>query len=79
MDGFYPLPTGNTWKYEARKNHLNLNILGLSKVRWKGAGCFQTGNHTFLYSGGDKHEKGVGMLLDSYMIHNILILQEMQR
>ena len=46
---------------------LKLNVLGLSEVRWKGAGSFITDNFTIIYSGGDQHERGVGMLLDKEM------------
>lgn len=43
---------------------MKVNALGLSEVRWLGAGSFTTDNFLLLYSGGDKHERGVGMLLD---------------
>jgi exonuclease III len=43
---------------------MKINALGLSEVRWLGAGSFTTDNFLLLYSGGDKHERGVGMLLD---------------
>ena len=44
---------------------LKLNVLGLSEVRWKGAGSFTTDNYTIFYSGGDQHERGVGILVDN--------------
>ncbi|GFS27117.1 RNA-directed DNA polymerase from mobile element jockey-like [Elysia marginata] len=43
---------------------LNINILGLSEVRWKGANDMQTGKFRFLCSGGATHERGVGLLVD---------------
>ncbi|CAF1377503.1 unnamed protein product [Adineta ricciae] len=43
---------------------LQLNVLGLFEVRWTGAASFATGDYTLVYSGGDQHERGVGMLLD---------------
>jgi hypothetical protein len=43
---------------------LQVNVLGLSEVRWMGAGSFTTDNFTLFYSGGDQHERGVGILLD---------------
>src|SRR5258708_2184738 len=43
---------------------LQFNVLGLSEVRWKGAESFTTDNFTIFYSGGDQHERGVGILLD---------------
>ena len=42
----------------------NIAILGVSETRWKGTGKIITGNHTFIYSGGEVHERGVGMLID---------------
>jgi len=45
-------------------NRLKINLLGLSEVRWKHAGSFKTDDFTMLYSGGDQHERGVGVLLN---------------
>ncbi len=44
---------------------LKLNVLVLSEVRWKGAGSFSTDKYTIFYSGGDQHERGVGILVDN--------------
>ena len=41
-----------------------INILGLSEFRWKGAGETTTGKSKFYYSGGEEHERGVGIILD---------------
>ena len=45
-------------------NRMNLNILGLSEVRWKGAGSTKIDSKTLIYSGGDEHIRGVGILFD---------------
>ena len=45
-------------------DRMSLNILGLSEVRWKGQGSTKTGNKTLIYSGGQTHERGVGILFD---------------
>ena len=45
-------------------NRMNLNILGLAEVRWKGAGSIKIDSKTLIYSGGDVHERGVGILFD---------------
>ncbi|KAG1673509.1 Craniofacial development protein 2 [Nymphon striatum] len=45
-------------------DRMNLNILGLSEVRWTGAGSQKINNKTFIYSGGTKHERGTGILFD---------------
>ena len=44
---------------------LNLNILGVSETRWSGIGRCKRECYEFIYSGGEKHEKGVGVLLSS--------------
>ncbi|GFR83506.1 craniofacial development protein 2-like [Elysia marginata] len=46
-------------------SRININILGLAEVRWTGAGVFKSGDHTMVYSGGNEHERGVGILLDA--------------
>ena len=43
---------------------LNVNILGISEMRWKGAGRIPTDKHDLIYSGGSIHERGVGLILD---------------
>ncbi|GFN75291.1 craniofacial development protein 2-like [Plakobranchus ocellatus] len=43
---------------------MKLNILGLSEVRWKGAGKITSGGHEIIYSGGTESEKGVGIIVD---------------
>ncbi|GFO48673.1 endonuclease exonuclease phosphatase domain containing protein [Plakobranchus ocellatus] len=45
-------------------DRIKLNILGLAEVRWKGAGSMKLGSKTLIYSGGQKHERGGGILLD---------------
>ena len=52
----------NNVKHEMER--LKLNVLGISEVRWIGAGSFTTDNFIIIYSGGDQHEKEVGILLD---------------
>ena len=43
---------------------LNISILGLSEVRWEGAGTIKSGKHNIIYSGGDRAERGVGIILN---------------
>ena len=40
------------------------NILGLSEVRWRGAGKIPSDGYTLMYSGGESSERGVGILVD---------------
>ena len=44
--------------------NMKMNLLGISEMRWKGSGKIIADNHTIIYSGGDTHEKGVGIILD---------------
>ena len=44
-------------------DHLELDILGLSEVRWRGNGEIMSDDYVLLYSGGAQHEKGVGFLI----------------
>ena len=49
-------------KHEIKR--LKLNILGMSEVRWTGAGEFDSDGYRVIYSGRDKHERGVSIILD---------------
>ncbi|GFO38874.1 endonuclease-reverse transcriptase [Plakobranchus ocellatus] len=53
-----------TRKHQAREERMKLNILGLSEVRWKGAGKITSGGHEIIYSGGTESEKGTGIIVD---------------
>ena len=55
---------GKLGNVKKEMERLKLNVLGLCEVRWKGAGSFTTDNYTIFYSGGDQHERGVGILID---------------
>ena len=51
---------------------LKINILGINETRWLKNGNFMIDNSTMIYSGGDKHERGVGLLLDQYISKCVL-------
>ena len=43
---------------------MKVDILGLSQMRWKGAGCIISDGYKFLYS--EEHQfRGVSVILDS--------------
>ena len=44
--------------------HQKLNITGLCECRWRGGGHFSFEDHLIIYSGGDKSEAGVAIILD---------------
>ena len=58
------LQKGKLDNIKQEMERLKINILGLSEVRWKGAGETTTGKSKFYYSGGEDHERGVGIILD---------------
>ena len=58
------LQKGKLDNIKQEMERLKINILGLSEVRWKGAGETTTGESKFYYSGGEDHERGVGIILD---------------
>ena len=43
---------------------MKINILGMSEVRWTGAGKINSDKYTIIYSGSEKHERGVGIIFD---------------
>ena len=43
---------------------LDVNIFGICETRWTNSGSMQIDDYKIIYSGGDKHEKGVGIILD---------------
>jgi hypothetical protein len=44
-------------------SNMNLDILGICETRWKGVGYIDKEEHIFIYSGGEKRERGVGILI----------------
>ena len=57
----HPGKIGNV-KLEMKR--LNVNILGLGEKRWENAGISTLDDCKFIRSGGQRHERGVGLLLD---------------
>ena len=48
-------------------SRLKIDVLGLNEVRWPGVGEHKTENGILIYSGGEKGEKGVGVMLSRKM------------
>ena len=42
-----------------------IDVLGLSEVRWTNTGSFDKQGYHIIWSGGQKHEHGVGFILNS--------------
>ena len=49
--------TGITCTTKMEKNEVS--VLGVSEVRWKGQGEIRSGDYTVYYSGGERAERGV--------------------
>ncbi|GFO36777.1 craniofacial development protein 2-like protein [Plakobranchus ocellatus] len=58
------LQKGKLDNIKLEMERMKINILGLSEVRWQGAGVITSGNYKIFYSGGTTHERGVGIILD---------------
>ena len=52
-----------TREHQTRNEENQKSILGLSDVRWQGAGKITIDGFTIVYSGGDSHQRGVGILI----------------
>lgn len=57
------LPKGKLDNVKREMDRLNVNILGLSETRWTGSNLIKSAEHTLIFSGGNEHERGVGILL----------------
>lgn len=46
-----------------KAERIKLDVVGVSEVRWTGSGQITSEEWTLCYSGGERHEAGVGVLL----------------
>ena len=51
---------------------LNIDILGLSETRYIGEGVVRSDGYTFIYSGGEEHQHGVGFIIKSSIEKSML-------
>ena len=63
--------SGKLENVEQEMDRIGFNILGMSETRWTGQGLIKVGDKTMIYSGGQKHERGVGMLFESQIVKSI--------
>ena len=45
-------------------NRMNVDIFGISEIRWTGVRSFKFDGYIMLYLGGQNHERGVGILFN---------------
>ena len=51
-------------------NHIP--VLGVSEVRWKGQGEIRSGDFTVYYSGGERAERGVAIVVHKSVVRNVV-------
>ncbi len=51
---------------------MKVDILGMAEVRWTGAGSFKSDGYTMIYSGGQNHERGVGILFSQASARSLM-------
>ena len=44
---------GKVKNVKQEMKRIKINILGLSEMRWKGAGCITSGGYKIMFSGGE--------------------------
>jgi hypothetical protein len=64
--------TGRLTQVVAEMKKYQLGILGISEMRWTGSGSMVSEGVSVYYSGGSKHEKGVGILLSQEVTRAML-------
>jgi len=52
-----------------------MDITAIQEVRWKSSGSLKSQGNTLLYSGGDKHECGVGFVIRDNVATNFVRFQ----
>jgi exonuclease III len=57
-------------KKEMQKNAVS--VLGVSEVRWKGQGEIRSGDYTVYYSGGDRAERGVAIVVPKSIVKSVV-------
>lgn len=56
--------TGKLENVKREMDRLKINILGISEMRWTGAGKIISDDKTIIFSGGERCQHGVGVILD---------------
>ena len=64
--------SGKFEEIEKEINRMKINVCGLSEVRWVGAGKTEGDSLTLYYSGGEKLERGVGIMITKEVAKSIL-------
>ena len=51
-----------------------VSVLGVSEVRWKGQGEIRSGDYTVYYSGGERAERGVAIVVHKSVVRSVEVL-----
>jgi hypothetical protein len=62
-------------KKETEKN--GVSVMGVSEVRWKGQGEIRSGDYTMYYSGGEKSERGVAIVVHKSIVGRLCVMTEL--
>jgi hypothetical protein len=74
------LRKGKLENVKQEMNRNKINILGISEVRWKDVGDFESDSIRVIYSGGKESQRGVAILLDSTVAKRVTrIIQHSDR
>ena len=52
--------------------NVNLDILGIAETHWTEEGKIIQENHTMIYSGGEKHRNGVGIVMKNSVAKSMM-------
>ena len=55
---------------EMQKN--DVSVLGVSEVRWKGQGEIRSGDYIVCYSGGERAERGVAIVVQKSIVRSVV-------
>ena len=67
--------SGKLENLKMEMENCNLKIIGLSEVRWEGLGEIVSGDFTMYYSGGEKAERGVAVMLRNEVAKSVVNVQ----
>ena len=50
----------------------DVSVLGVSEVRWKGQGEIRSGDYIVYYSGGERAERGVAIVVHKRLVRSVV-------
>ena len=68
----YQRNTGQLENLKQEMQMLDIDILGICETRWTGNGRFNSDDIVMLYSGGETHSNGVGIMMKKEFVKSII-------